>query len=190
MSGRIARLSSSAAPFTDSKWACKKPWPDDCFVQCGDGGIVFVENAVPDEEPIYETAFFEAFPRNPNTFIRGEGATIEEAEASAWNKFEKYCACPGHEFERRNYKNGAGFCKHCNMFGSKAFEPIRYPCAKCGASTCFMHDKDGDAWCRQCWREMPEEKRMIYWDHYVSNERLLRRYTENYCADFADGGLS
>lgn len=99
----------------------KCAWPDDCMVQWGDSGVVLREA---DKGGSYRTAFFEAFPRNPNTFIRGEGATVGDAEASAFAKFQKYQACDGHEFERRGYTNGAGFCKHCGFFGSKAFEPI------------------------------------------------------------------
>jgi hypothetical protein len=72
----------------------------------------------------YKTAFFEAFPENPRTFIRGEGKTVKEAEEKAWEKLQGYLACEGHEFERRNYKNGVGFCKYCNMFKSHAFKPL------------------------------------------------------------------
>lgn len=120
-------------------YLCKQDWAEDCFVQCGGDGIVFSQGGFQEimfsDNPIeslakesakpttYRTAFFEAFPRNPDTFIRGEGKTIEEAEEKAWNKLQKYLACTGHEFEKRGYTNGAGFCKHCNMFASKVFEP-------------------------------------------------------------------
>lgn len=121
-------------------YECKYDWAEDCFVQCGGDGIVFTDQTINDafENPVetmgvilgmeekpkhYKTAFFEAFPRSPNTFIRGEGVTIEDAEKQAWKKFQKYSKCPKHEYEKRGYTNGAGFCKHCNMFGSKVFEP-------------------------------------------------------------------
>lgn len=122
-------------------YACLKTWPQDCMVQCGGRGLVFpgghlekvlskktkdplkgLTDAIADTDT-YETAFFEAFPNNPSTFIRGEGKTIEDAEASAWKQFQKFSACKGHEYEKRGYKNGAGFCKNCGMFKSKVFEP-------------------------------------------------------------------
>lgn len=123
------------------------PWPDDCYVQWGGDGIVFTggggiekginiltgvlagqkESAGEAMELLknsYVTAFFEAFPTEPKTFIRGEGSTIEEAEKQAFEQFQKHVSCPGHEFERRGYTNGCGLCKHCGLFKSKAFEPI------------------------------------------------------------------
>lgn len=96
-------------------------WPADCTVQWGARGVVLRRQ---ENGGSYNTAFFEAFPTKPKTFIRGEGSTIEEAERSAFGQFEKFQACPNHEFERRNYTNGAGFCKHCGLFNSTAFEPI------------------------------------------------------------------
>ena len=96
-------------------------WPEDCQVQWGARGIVLRRE---DKGGNYETAFFESFPKDPQTFIRGEGVTIEEAEIQAFQAFQKYQACQNHEFERRGYTNGAGFCIHCNLFNSQAFEPI------------------------------------------------------------------
>lgn len=132
-------------------YECQKPWPEDAFVQCGDTGMVFTDTGLeeafadPDtaksvvgaafgietEKPPpahYTTAFFEAFPDMPgidgSIFLRGEGKTVAEAEQQAWEKYQKHLACPGHEFERRGYTNGGGFCKHCNMFKGKVFEPL------------------------------------------------------------------
>ena len=51
---------------------CKFEWPEDCGVQCGEGGLVL------DKKGSYTTAFFEAFPKSPSCFLRGEGASIEE----------------------------------------------------------------------------------------------------------------
>lgn len=95
---------------------CK--WPHDCFIQCGDNGVVLVW-----DKGNYTTAFWEAFPRNLGTFLRGEGSTIEEAEKDCFAQYERILACPGHEFERRKYESGAGICKHCNLLQSKVFEP-------------------------------------------------------------------
>ena len=118
------------------------PWPDDCFIQGGKSGLVL--NRTGDN---YTTAFVEAFPRSPDTFIRGEGATVELAEDAAWAKYQKYEACPSptgdHEYETRGYKNGAGFCKHCNMFASHVFTlaDIGSVCFICGTD---YYDEVGD----------------------------------------------
>lgn len=81
-------------------YSCKKPWDDDIFVQCGGNGIVLSQTdfqkilsdpkesldtlkaiaGEPTNKKHYRTAFFEAFPKKPNCFLRGEGKTIEEAE--------------------------------------------------------------------------------------------------------------
>ncbi|MBP8055160.1 MAG: hypothetical protein KA314_04930 [Chloroflexi bacterium] len=158
-------------------YECRFDWPGNCFVQCGGDGIVFtgekglqeafanplevVATTLAPEEiaqasPLkhYRTAFFEAFPRNPNTFIRGEGVTIAAAEEATWDKFQKIIACPGHEFEARGYENGGGFCRHCNMFQSDVIAP-HIPCVGCGMPTWWSRDINGDMWCAEC--EVPEE---------------------------------
>ena len=161
-------------------YECQHPWPDDCFVQCGGNGIVFtgeksLQKALADPldavatvlapegvaqaSPLqhYRTAFFEAFPKQPDTFIRGEGVDIAAAEAQAWQKFQTAIACPGHEFEARGYENGAGFCRHCNMFASDVIPP-HIPCFNCGTLAWGERDKDGEMWCSDCWETMPEER--------------------------------
>lgn len=109
------------------------PWPEGTFVQGGAQGVVFrsVERG-----GNYRTAFVEVVP-DGGGFIRGEGATIPEAETAAWEKFQRRIACPGHEFEPRGYKNGAGFCKHCNAFSGKVFTPedLGLSCKVCGVPT-------------------------------------------------------
>lgn len=57
---------------SEPEYESKYDW--DCYCQAGSNGVVFSKNGN------YETAFFEAFPKNPKCFIRGEGANIEEAE--------------------------------------------------------------------------------------------------------------
>lgn len=118
----------TAKKFLGEPFVCLKEWPEDCAVQCGDDGIVFTENSS------YRTAYFEAFPRDPHTLIRGEGKTIQEAEESAWNQIQKHLACKKHKFERREYRNGAGFCVHCGLFNSKAYDPLE-KCHICGVLT-------------------------------------------------------
>lgn len=98
-----------------------KAWPADCDVQWGGGGVVFTQGGS------YRTAFFEAFPADPATFIRGEGEDVLAAEAQAYAKFERILACPGHAFERRHFRNGAGVCRHCDLFMSGRFEPLPDP---------------------------------------------------------------
>jgi len=146
----------------DQTYDCLFDW--DCFVQCGNKGIVF-------SNPAYFTAFFEAFPRNPDTFIRGEGNTVEEAEKSAWSMLQKFKACSGHEFERRGYTNGAGFCIHCGMFNSKAFDPTTI-CCKCSKPTDYTQDKDRNYYCENCQKlKTPDKFTEVDWvivrsEHY------------------------
>jgi len=140
----------------EKEYECKFPWAEDCYCQGGDDGIVFSKN-----KDSYRTAFFEAFPRNPDTFIRGEGKTIEEAEEKAWNKFQKYNACSNHEFERKGYTNGAGFCKHCGLFKSKCFEPTTL-CSICNKPTDYGLDKLGNHFCEEHYSLIKEEN-MFSW---------------------------
>ena len=104
-------------------------WPADCLVQWGSKGLVFAQGA-------RTTAFFEAFPQEPATFIRGEGATVAEAEEAAFAKWHRILACPGHDFERRTWRNGSGACRHCDLFNSRAFEPLER-CTVCQCPTYY-----------------------------------------------------
>lgn len=101
---------------------CQKPWPKDCHVQCGDRGIVFSKTKAP-----RTTAFFEAFP---DTFIRGEGSTVAEAEEKAWEKYQRQVNCQDHDFERHG-NSEHGSCKHCGLFKTDIFKPT-HSCAICG----------------------------------------------------------
>lgn len=108
-------------------YSCQKDWPENSFVQCGGSGLVL------GKEESYNTAFFEAFLLN--TFLRGEGKTIELAEEEAFKKYENIKNCSNHEFER--YKSGGsnvgryGVCKHCNYKIDLVFVP-ESSCAECG----------------------------------------------------------
>lgn len=128
--------------FIGGSYECKQDWLDDCFVQCGDEGFVV------SEKDSYLTAYFEAFPNNPKTFIRGEGKTIEEAEKKAWETLQLYSSCPNHEFERRGYENGVGFCKHCNLFNSNAFEPLN-KCTICEVPTHHIQALNRKWYCKE-----------------------------------------
>ncbi|EOU1990218.1 hypothetical protein [Clostridium perfringens] len=111
-------------------------------IHCSNTGIVF--NSKGD---CYETAFFEVYPKDPDTFIRGQGKTINEAEEEAWKQYEKIINCHKHEFERRGYENGLGFCKHCGLLKSKAFKPS-HNCVICNKATYYKTDKNGNYYCK------------------------------------------
>jgi len=122
-------------------------WPADCAVQGGTSGIVFARSGN------YHTAFFEAFPRDPATFIRGEGATVEAAETAAWGKWQRVLHCPSggqHEYETRGYRNGAGFCRYCGLFQSGVFDlkEIGSVCVVCCIGT-YWATRDGKLYCEE-----------------------------------------
>ena len=121
-------------------------WPADCAIQGGTTGMVFARSGS------YVTAFFEAFPLDPQTFIRGEGETVEAAEEAAWQKWQRVLECPGdvHEFETRGYMNGAGFCIHCGLFQSGVFDlaELGSVCVVCGVGT-YWCCRDGKLYCEE-----------------------------------------
>jgi hypothetical protein len=100
------------------------PWPEDCYVQGGSHGIVLVHGSLSkalttgelDTRGSYRTAFVEAFPAEPKTFLRGEGSTLAEAEEVCWGNYQRVINCGEHEFQQRGYKNGAGICQNCGLF--------------------------------------------------------------------------
>jgi hypothetical protein len=118
------------------EYTLRHDWPADCFVQGGRKGVVLGKNP-------YQTAYFEAFP---DTFIRGEGDTLEDAEDACWAKYKQRLACPKHEWETRGFTNGAGFCKHCGTFQSKVFtgEDLGQYCEDCSAPTTWS--RVGEWW--------------------------------------------
>lgn len=118
----------------EDPWRPLLPWPDDCGVQWGGHGIVLGSG----DAPSYGTAFFEAFPGDGG-FIRGEGKTVEEAEADAFAIHERERGCGlagGHAWSRNRilsghqprmrkgkpvprvstYLNGGAFCRRCGAF--------------------------------------------------------------------------
>jgi hypothetical protein len=158
------------------------PWPADCGIQGGGDGIVIEQGAFTDAltdtgkavdlvagalgAPVpckhYRTAFFEAFPQSPSTFIRSEGKTLEEAEDSAWRQYERILACTQHEFDRGSYRTGAGICRKCGLFSSTAFETTLHPCVVCGRDdNRASHGTDKhDRWhCKECHAKIPEDEK-------------------------------
>jgi len=113
-------------------------WPDDCTVQWGGRGIVISEDSV------RGTAFFEAFPAGKG-FFRGEGKSVQEAEAACYVKWVAFSLCDhqwgrgfivqsrGVKFKngrmrpklrgKTNYTNGGAICKKCKAFATM-FEPV------------------------------------------------------------------
>lgn len=102
---------------------CLKDWPEDTYTQCGDKGVVLGNKP-------YRTAFFEAFPKEPKTFIRGEGQTVEEAEEKAWNKYQSIINCEKHYFNRVGNTETA-VCHLCNLKLTQYYPPIG-SCCVCG----------------------------------------------------------
>lgn len=168
---RLARCSSLGS-LKDSQYVCACEWPLECFVQCGGSGIVIdpsgpsLEEALSDTDtalaviagkvPHKSTAFFEAFPRKPDTFIRGEGATIGEAEESCWVQYQKMLACGEHEFERRDRVDGYCFCKKCELSGM-FMDPL-FPCTGCGIDKYeqWSTDKAGKPYCEECFKKLDD----------------------------------
>ncbi|MFF2053755.1 hypothetical protein ACFVU2_19280 [Leifsonia sp. NPDC058194] len=117
-------------------YEAKHPWPEETVVSAG-RGVVFSRNP---EKPNYTTLFMEVYPPGA-AFIRGEGETPEACEESCWQQYQRAIHCvdgrTSHEWEPRGYMNGAGFCKHCNTFGTRIFtgEQLGQFCHDCGVGT-------------------------------------------------------
>ena len=115
------------------------PWPVGTAMSAGRSGVVLSKSGS------YQTAFWEVYPLDPQTVIRGEGATVQEAEDNAWAQYQRIVD-PGHEheFETRGYRNGAGFCKHCGLFMVDVFtlEEIGSLCHVCQTPTYWVVDGD------------------------------------------------
>lgn len=138
------------------RYVLRHPWPIEAVVNGGRSGLVLSRTS-----DSYTTAFVEASLTEPATFLRGEGATIEEAEDTAWAKYQRVTANDhDHEFETRGYSNGAGFCKHCNLFQSGIFslQEIGSVCHLCGDD---MYDTvAGQMYCKAHAPSAEEARRM------------------------------
>jgi len=142
---------------------CQKDWPEDCYVQCGGSGIVFKSSP---EDGSYFTAFFEAFPKNPKTFIRGEGASIEEAEANAWDKFQRILACDKHEYKRHGEEHG--ICIKCGLFTSEVFSPSE-SCSVCNKPEVNYHI---------CFSSEKHSSRPVCRDHYIQQIPYMESFSK------------
>lgn len=166
-----------------SDYDSKYDW--DCSCQGGSSGLVlpsgslekvFSNNPIAGlvdgmaSEESYTTAFFEAFPKKPSCFLRGEGKTIEEAEESCWQKYQKLLNC-NHEMERRNRTDGYGYCKHCS-YSSMVFEPLT-KCCKCGKPTAYTYDYKKNWYCEKHKRFTLKNPNPSRWD--LKDKKIPRK---------------
>ncbi|NUB07094.1 hypothetical protein FW320_13025 [Azospirillum sp. Vi22] len=126
-------------------WRPLCAWSDTCLVQWGGKGVVLSESGS------YGTAFFEAFPSDGSGgYLRGEGKTVEEAEADCFSQWQRQHACHttgGHRWTRarrlkprgdgkdprprrghvvrvNTYTNGGCFCLKCGAFATAMTEVV------------------------------------------------------------------
>lgn len=160
-----------------SDYDCLQNWPSDAFLQCGEKGLVISRTK---DKPNYTTAFFEAFPRNPPTFIRGEGSNLEEAELAAFNKYQKIINCPEHEYKRRQESEHA-VCVKCNLFTSHHFPPV-HSCSICNKEN-VNYELFNKSFCQQHFIEAVESIKNDYTIENISededmfSERQLNRHS-------------
>jgi hypothetical protein len=176
----LSAYPASPRKIANTEHSARCAWPADCHIQGGGDGLVLCEGSIaeaianpvatlmivagalggPVSQSHYRTAFFEAFPAVPKTFIRGEGTTIAEAERHAWAQFERIRGCGHHKFERRGYRTGAGVCRTCGLFSSEAFNSTLDPCVRCGRTdnrASYGVDKRGHWHCPTCYPYIPDE---------------------------------
>jgi uncharacterized Zn finger protein (UPF0148 family) len=148
-------------------------------VQGGEDGTAFVRGGAS-----RTTAFVECFPEN--SFIRGEGATLAEADDACWAKLQSYTGCE-HQWEVRGYRNGGGICKHCGQFGSKVFTPedLGLACTTCGVPTysVLLDDERKPASQQESRCEAHDPK----WPYFVAHLKAMhnRRNDETVSAMYA-----
>ncbi|WP_371793098.1 hypothetical protein OG285_32735 [Streptomyces sp. NBC_01471] len=127
----------------------RHPWPAETAV-CAVSGVVLIRNAKEGERTSYTMLFMEVYPPEA-AFIRGEGATPEACEDTAWAKYQRALNCSdgsgSHNWEARGYRNGAGFCSRCGTFGSQIItsEQLDQFCRVCGTGTTYHRDTDNAA---------------------------------------------
>ncbi|MGY0793145.1 hypothetical protein ACW7BJ_27580 [Azospirillum argentinense] len=138
-----------APQHANDPWRPLCSWPDDCLVQWGGKGVVLSESGS------YGTAFFEAFPNDGSGgFLRGEGKTVEEAEADCFSQWQRQHACHttgGHRWTRAlrlkprddPRGDGAGTGSHSRRGRRRGARVHTYTnggcfCLKCGAFATAM----------------------------------------------------
>lgn len=140
------------------------PWPE-FKIQANGTGVVLGEAP-------YLTAFFEAFPREPSTFIRGEGVDVQTAENEAWEKYQRILACPNHEYKRHN-NDGAGICIHCGLFQQNVL-PCLNKCVICGKEAVHHYSlmTEDDL----CYTHHREEIETLLSDGPLSYKEFIEKY--------------
>lgn len=146
-----------ASKSSGQSYECKKEWPESVYVQCGEKGVVFSKNGN------YQTAFFEAFPNSPDTFIRGEGSSVEEAEFKAFEKYTKIMNCTQHEMVRRK-ESESGTCKHCGLTLINCLPPLKN-CDLCGKEHVKL-----------CFKEKDKQQIVLCLDHYLEKMEQYKNY--------------
>lgn len=143
---RLIHHSDSHPRMAKCDWAMFRD-ENDLFIQGGDKGIVFSDKGN------YITSFVEVFPKNLkngnkifSSFIRGEGKSFEEAEASAFNKLKKAKECVDHDWDRRDRDNGHAFCRKCGVFNSEALNPLT-KCKVCSIPCAGHKDNEDNSYC-------------------------------------------
>lgn len=131
--------------------SAQQAWPDGCFLQGGDKGVVVSLK----KGTSYRTSFCEAFPNinGIKTFVRGEGKNILEAEQDCYSQYEKMRTCEAHEFSREVRgilrRDGYAICIHCGL-SSMVLPPLDR-CSVCDIPT---NEKVGDThYCTKHWLE-------------------------------------
>ncbi|KAB8035807.1 hypothetical protein GCL60_16390 [Silvanigrella paludirubra] len=123
------------------------------------------------DDYIINDYYFEIYSKNPDSYFCSPSAkTLEEAEKLGYKKFQEYVNCIEHEFERRNYTTGVGYCKHCNLFKSEAFLPSTL-CIICKQPTNFCYDSIKNYYCEDHAFENKDEK-------YLNEKKELELFKE------------
>lgn len=123
---------------TREEYKCKFKWPEKVQTQHGKKGIKVSKNGN------YTTAFFEVFNINvTDSYIRGEGKTVEDAERKAFNRYDKMKECNEHDFRRVGETVNAQ-CILCNSCKYHFFEPLeKFKCKICDQKSVRFRLPDG-----------------------------------------------
>jgi hypothetical protein len=161
----------------------RHPWPTETVVSAGTG-VVFRRSAKEGEPRSYKTLFMEVYPPGA-AFIRGEGESPEACEDAAWAQYQRALNCSDgsgtHDWEPRDYHNGAGFCSRCNTFGSAVFtgEQLGQFCKICGTGTTHHWHKN----------ESNGSQEFLCEEHYAEHKPAERVPSDHPLAQLLDGLL-
>lgn len=130
---------------TESKF----DWPMDSKSQCG-GGVI---------DNIGKEVFFEVYIKNPNTYVRGTGESVQAAEQMAWEKWTTFKNC-AHKFKRKFEHSTVGICECCGMNVYDMYEPDSECSVKgCNHNQCSQTNTiDGSVYCHTHYIQKMKEK--------------------------------